>query len=183
MKKYGFLFIFLLLTSTEAGVELRVGPSLGVLLPGDIDDAPVHPGPGIYYGGIGEHRFGSVLSAEVGFGMALDLGEPLGEVSPGFPDFDVLDGDFVTGTAALVADLAAVSLSAGIGYYYVHMEWTENLTGESAERMDLEKHGLGYSVAAGLNPYDAMDIRFTMHFPDMEHMWGALTLNWKPLGL
>ena len=38
-------------------------------------------------------------------------------------------------------------------------------------------------LAAGLNPVDMVDVRFTMHFPDMENMWGALTLNWKPLGL
>ncbi|OPL19848.1 MAG: hypothetical protein AVO35_02420 [Candidatus Aegiribacteria sp. MLS_C] len=167
--------------SASAGVELKVGPSLGVLLPGDIDGAPVSPGPGIYYGGTGEHRFGSILSAEVGFGLALDMGHPPGEDSQGFPEYDVLDGDLVAGTAALVADLAAFSVSAGIGYYYVYMEWTENLTGESVERMDLEKQGLGYSLALGVNPADLIDVRFTMHFPDMEHMWGTLTLNWKPL--
>ncbi|MBN2586464.1 MAG: hypothetical protein JXA64_12135 [Candidatus Fermentibacteraceae bacterium] len=34
--------------------------------------SPVHPGPGLFYGGVGEYRFGRILSAEISLGAALE---------------------------------------------------------------------------------------------------------------
>ncbi len=176
-------FILVLCAFSVSGVELKVGPSLGVILPSDIQNAPTHPGPGLYYGGVGEYRFGRILSAEISLGAALEFGDPLGTESPGLPEFDVLGTDFVCGGAAFVADLAAISFSAGIGYYHVYMEWYQNYTGFDPEWKSLTSDQLGYNAAVGINLPQDIDLRMTFHFPDMEHMWGVLSLNWKPLDI
>jgi hypothetical protein len=177
-----YLAVVILCTVPVWAIELQIGPSLGLMLPGNLEDAPTHPGPGIYYGGVGEYAFSRLLSAELGVGGAIGLGEPLGDELPCLPSYSHEEADFVSAGASLTANLALLSLSAGMGYYYIHMNWEQTNAGSlvTTEWKSLEVNQLGYSFALGFNLPEDIDFRITLHFPEMEDMWGVVSLNWKP---
>jgi hypothetical protein len=171
-----------LLAIPASGIDLQIGPSIGLVLPGELEDAPTYPGPGLYYGGVGEYAFSGLLSMELSVGGSIGLGEPWDQ---GFHSYSGETADLLIGSASITANPAALSLSAGMGYYYIHMDWEQWNDDSIAtyEWKSLEVHQLGYSLALGLNVLENADFRVTLHFPEMKNLWGVISINWKPLDI
>ena len=176
------MFLLVLLSATGSGVGLEIGPSLGLVLPGDLEDSPTRPGPGLFYGGVGEFDLSGLLSMELGVGGSIGLGEPW---DYGFHSYTNETADLLIGNASITARPAALSVSAGMGYYYIHLDWDQFRDDSlgTYERRSIEVNQLGYSLALGLNILKDADLRVTLHFPEMKDMWGLVSINWKPVGI
>ena len=129
MKEY--LLVLLLLTAPLLCGELRFGPRLGVLTPGDINGVNTHPSAGLYFGAAARFPLSSLISVKFDAGAALDMGGPPGEQLPGYPSYDVHDADYFGMNIALSVNYSLLSLAAGPGYYYLNMDWEQDLTENS----------------------------------------------------
>ena len=170
----------LLLTAPTLCGELRFGPRLGVLFPGDINDVSTHPSSGLYFGAAAELPLSSLFSVELGAGAALDMRGPPGEQLPGYPSYDVHDADYFATDLALSLKLAAFRLAAGPGYYYFHMDWEQDLTGSNRELKTIEFSRIGYHLSAGVQARPNIDFEFVLLFPEPGNLWGMISLTWLP---
>jgi len=177
MIKY-LLAIQILFASSVICGELRFGPRLGMLMPGQINGVPTRPGNGFYWGAAAEFPISSLFTVEFAAGAAFGMGEPYTPQLPGFPAYGSHDADFFAADLALSVNPLFFNFAAGPGYYCIRMDWLQNLTGSSREWKTVELNSLGYHFSIGVHPFRNVDFRLAFHFP--ENAWGVLSLTWQP---
>ncbi len=173
------LALILLTTPTLCG-ELRFGPRLGVLTPGDINGVTTHPSSGPYLGIATEFPLSSLISVEFAAGAALDMRGPPGEQLPGYPSYDVHDADYFAMDLALSVNYSLFSLAAGPGYYYLNMDWEQDLTGSNREFKTIDLSRIGYHLSAGVPATPIIDFRLVLLFPESGNLWRMVSLTWLP---
>lgn len=179
MLKY-VLILQLLFSLPVLSGELRFGPRLGLLMPDRINDSGTNPGTGWYWGIAAEYVFTPLFAVEHTTGAALGMGKPRGVPSPGFPSFSNQDADYFSSSLSLSFNPAALSLAAGIAYYYIRMDWDQDLTGGNPEWKTIELKKLGYCFSIGIEPIRNVSLDFTFNYPDLEHIWGVLSITMMP---
>jgi len=175
-----YLLALLLLTAPSLCGELRFGSRLGVLFPGDINDVSTYPSSGLYFGAAAELPLSSLFSVEFGSGAALDMRGPPGEQLPGYPSYDVHDADYFAMDFALSLNYSLLSLAAGPGYYYLHMDWEQDLTGSNRELKTIEFSRIGYHFSAGVQATPNIDFRLVLLYPEPGNLWSMISLTWLP---
>jgi len=175
------LAIHLLFASSVLCGDLQFGPRLGMIMPGNINDASNHLGPGCYWGAAAELPLSSLLTMEFAAGTALRIGEQPNRIQdPGFPTSGDHKADWFSVDLALSVNTTILSLAAGPGYYFIHMEWWENVTGSGSEWKAIEVNRIGYHVSLGLHPVRNVALRLALHYPEPGNPWGVLSLTWLP---
>ncbi len=182
MLKY-FLILQLLTSVPVFCGELRFGPRLGLLMPDRINDSRTNPGTGLYWGISVEYAFTPLFAVDFTTGAALGMGEPRGIPIPCLPSFSNEDADYYATNLTLSVNPAALSLAAGIAYYYIRMDWDQTLIGENTEWKTIELNKLGYCFSIGIEPIRNVSIDFTFNYPDLEHIWGVLSITTMPFKL
>lgn len=175
-----FLIILLLFSIPALCGELRFGPRVGVLTPGNINGIPTHPGPGGYFGVAGEFPLSSLIAVELTAGAALGMGEPLGDQLPGYPSYDNHDACYFSTNLALSVNPVFLTLAAGLGYYHIHMDWQQDLTGYDNEWKTVELNKIGYNFSVGVHYDRKVDLTMTFHFPEPGNLWGVISLTLLP---
>ena len=122
----------------------------------------------------------SLIAVELTTGAALGMGEPLGDQLPGYPSYDNHDADYFSTDLALSVNPAVLTLAAGFGYYYIHMDWEQELTGYDSEWKTVELNKIGYHFSVGVHYERKIDLTMTFHFPESGNMWGMITLTFLP---
>lgn len=175
-----FLLLFLLFAAPAFCTELQFGPRLGVLTPGDINGVTVHPSSGLYLGAATEFPLSPLISVEFAAGVALDMRGPPGEQLPGYPSYNVHDADYFAMDLALSVNYSLLSLAAGPGYYYLHMDWEQDLTGFDREFKTIELSRIGYHFSAGVQATPNFDFKLVLLFPEPGNLWSMVSLTWLP---
>ena len=173
--------MLLLLTAPTLCGELRFGPRLGLLYPGDINGVSTYPGLGLYWGAAAEFPFSSLFSVELGAGAALGMREPPGDQLPGYPSYDDHDADYFATDLNLSLKLDVLRLAAGPGYYYFHMDWEQDLTGSNSELKTIELSRIGYHISAGVQVTPNINFMLVLLYPEPGNLWSMVSLTWLPL--
>ncbi|MCK4671855.1 MAG: hypothetical protein KAT47_04865 [Candidatus Aegiribacteria sp.] len=171
------MIILLLFSIPALCGELLFGPRVGLLMPGNFNGVSTHPGPGGYFGTAAELPLSSLIAVELTAGAALGMGEPLGDQLPGYPSYDNHDADYFLTDLALSVNPAFLTLAAGFGYYYIHMDWEQDLTGYDSEWKTVELNRIGYHFSVGVHYERKADFTLTFHFPEPGNMWGMISLT------
>lgn len=175
-----YLLVLLLLTATALCVELRFGLRLGVLSPGDINGVSTYPSSGIYLGAAAEFPLSSLISVEFAAGAALDMRGPPGEQMPGYPSYDVRDADYFGIDLALSVNYSLLSLAVGPGYYYLNMDWEQDLTGSNREFKTMDLSRIGYHFSVGVQATQNIDFELVLLFPEPGNLWSMVSVTLLP---